>query len=123
MQDPRLSTVHMLRSFRQRENVNPVGEQPGGLPMRIMPTQLSLEAYGCPIISFAQQFFIDFQTGTTADNIYGVNGLEHRISAGEFRTNIKFLPQDSWGRYESLIGRLNAAKRHLREVVDSGEET
>lgn len=116
MQDPALSTVNMLRSFRRRGEVLPNGEQPGGLPMQVIPTQLSVESYGCPLISFAQQFFIDFQTGTTADNIYGVAALEHKISPGEFKSNIRFVPMDAFGSYNTLLGRLNTASTILNQI-------
>jgi hypothetical protein len=118
MQDSQLSTVNMLRSFRRRGEVLPNGEQPGGLPMQVIPTQLSLETFGCPLINFAQQFFIDFQTGTTADNIYAVVELEHRITSGEFKTNIRLSPQDAFGTYNSLAGRMNTVSQILRQVVD-----
>lgn len=122
MQDPRLSTVHMLRSFRRREEVRPNGEQPGGLPMRVIPTQLTMETYGCPIISFGQQFFVDFQTGTTADNIYAVVGLDHRITAGEFNSEIKFVPLDSYGRYESLVGRLSSVEAEIGNIQQEADQ-
>jgi len=113
-QDPALSTVNMLRSFRAgplRAN----GEQPGGLPLSIIPCELSLLTHGCPLIEFAQQFFIEFQTGTTADNIYGVVGLSHRIEPGNFETDIKFAPLDAYGKYTPLIDRLNIAAARLAD--------
>lgn len=120
MQDAALSTVNMLRSFRRRGEVLPNGEQPGGLPMQIIPTQLSMETYGCPLISFAQQFFIDFQTGTTADNIYGVAGMEHNFSPGEYKSNIRFVPMDAFGTYNSLLGRINTASTILHQIDTEG---
>lgn len=121
MQDSALSTVNMLRSFRRRGQVLPNGEQPGGLPMQIIPTQLSVETYGCPLISFAQQFFIDFQTGTTADNIYGVAGMEHNFSPGEYKSSIRFVPMDAFGTYNSLLGRINTASTILNQIRTEGE--
>jgi hypothetical protein len=116
MQNQQLSTVNMLRSFRRRGEVLPNGQQPGALPMQIIPTELSLDMFGCPLISFAQQFFIDFQTGTTADNIYGVSTLEHRITPGEFKTSAKFVPMDAFGTYASLAGRMNTVSIILQDI-------
>jgi hypothetical protein len=115
MQDSQLSTVNMLRSF-QSTNMEPNGELPGGLPLQIIPTEVNITCMGNPLIDFAQQFFIDFQTGTSIDNLYAVVGMSHKISAGEFSTDIKMAPLDSWGRYRSLTERVNAAAQELDRV-------
>jgi hypothetical protein len=114
IQDPALSTVNMLRS-QQTTQLDPNGEQPGGLPLQIIPCELSLSTFGCPLIDFAQQFFIDFQTGTSVDNIYGVVGITHRISPGEFSTEARLAPLDAYGTYRSLLERINNAALVLRE--------
>lgn len=111
-QDPALSTVNMLRSFRAGP-LQANGEQPGGLPLSIIPCELSLQAHGCPLLDFAQQFFVDFQTGTSADNIYGVTGLSHKISQGVFETEIKFTPFDAYGKYSSMIQKINQAATRM----------
>lgn len=115
MQDAALSTVNLLRSFSRTE-LEPNGENPGGLPMRIIPTELNLVSYGCPLLEFAQQFFVDFNTGTTADNIYYVTGLSHKIVPGSFTTDIKFAPGDAYGKYESVISRARTAQRVLEDI-------
>lgn len=112
MQDSALSTVNMLRSFRGGP-LEANGEQPGGLPLSVVPSELSLPAWGCPLIDFAQQYFIDFQTGTTWDNIYGVVGLSHKFSPGEFTSDIRFAPLDAYGKYNSLIEQVNLAANRL----------
>jgi hypothetical protein len=114
IQDPALSTVNMLRS-QQTTQLEPNGEQPGGLPLQIIPCELSLSTFGCPLIDFAQQFFIDFQTGTSVDNIYGVVGITHRISPGDFLTEARLAPLDAYGTYRSLLERVNNAALVLRE--------
>ena len=114
MQDSALSTVNMLQSFRASP-LEANGEQPGGLPLSVIPTELNLPIWGCPLIDFAQQFFIDFQTGTTWDNIYGVIGVNHKITPGEFVTDIKFAPLDAYGKYNSLIEQVNVAANRLDE--------
>ena len=115
MQNPALNTINLLRSSQKTE-LQPNGENPGGLPMRIIPTELSLTTLGCPLLSFAQQFFVDFQTGTTADNIYGVYGITHDFKAGEFTTEIKLTPFDAWGKYESTIRKIKNAAAVLEGV-------
>lgn len=115
IQDAALSTVNMLRSYQQTQ-LEPNGEQPGGLPLQIIPTELSVTAYGCPLIDFAQQFFIDFQTGTSVDNIYGVVGISHRIAPGEFSSEFRMAPLDAYGTYRSLTERVNNARLALSET-------
>lgn len=115
IQDSQLSTINLLRSFNKSE-IQPNGENPGGLPMRIIPTELTMTTFGNPLINFAQQFFIDFQTGTTADAIYAVTGLTHRFAPGEFTSEIKFSPLDGWGRYMSLIEKVRQAKAILEDT-------
>lgn len=114
IQDPQLSTVNMLRSYQQT-GTEANGEQPSGLPLQIIPCELSLSTFGCPLVDFAQQFFIDFQTGTSVDNIYAVTGLSHKIAPGEFSTELKLAPLDAYGTYRSLLERVNHAALALRE--------
>lgn len=114
IQDPQLSTVNMLRSYQQN-GTEPNGEQPAGLPLQIIPCELSVSTFGCPLVDFAQQFFIDFQTGTSIDNIYAVTGLTHRIAPGDFSSELKMAPLDAYGTYRSLLSRINSAALALRE--------
>lgn len=110
--DAALSTINMLRNSRSSP-LMANGEQPGGLPLKIYPCEISIDMYGCPLIDFAQQFFVDFQTGTTADNIYGVIGLSHRLEQGIFKTEMKLAPLDAYGKYESLIEKIGQATNYL----------
>lgn len=114
IQDPQLSSVNMIRSF-QSNGTEPNGEVPGGLPMQIIPCELSISMLGCPLVDYAQQFFIDFQTGTSIDNIYMVSGLSHRVAPGEFSSELKLSYGDAYGTYRSLLSRINNAALALRE--------
>lgn len=114
IQDPALSTVNMLRTYQASET-DPNGETPNGLPLQIIPAELSMATFGCPLVDFAQQFFIDFQTGTSLDNIYAVVGVTHKISQGEFSSDFRMAPLDAYGTYRSLIQRVNNAALALAE--------
>lgn len=122
MQDPALTTVNLVRSPRSTD-ILPNGEQPGGLPMRIIPSELTMQTIGCPFVSFAQHFFVDFQTGTTADNIYSATSITHKISEGEFTTDIKFSPGDAYGQYESFSQRIRTSISNLEQYQNSSSET
>ena len=87
-----------------------------GLPVMIHPTQLSLEVFGCPLFKFSQKFFIDFGTGTNADNFYAVTGVEMSFAPGTFKCNLKMTQLDAFGKYISVRDHaLNAMISILRQ--------
>jgi len=96
--NPAMETIHMQR---QRTSSQPAGAVDAGLPMRIKPVELSLDCFGCPFINFGQQFFVDFQTNTTIDDIYAVSGVSHSLSPGEFKSQIKLSPLNKLGQFRS----------------------
>lgn len=109
--DPKLSTINMLR-----ENKNPGTPELNrnkGLPVQIHPVECSMEMLGCPLIDRMQHYFIDFGTGTTADNMYVVNSVEHKIGPGEFSTSVKFVYLESFMTYQSSKKKLNISKTIL----------
>lgn len=122
LQEPALNTVNLIRSFRREESITPNGEDAGGLPMQIIPTQLSLDCFGNPLINYAQRFFVDFQTGTTADNFYSVIGIDHKFTQGDFTTSIRFAPDDAWGQYRSFLGVVTNAIEVLRDVQNEQDQ-
>ena len=110
-QDPNLTAVQMLGNKAGRPGVTqPNGAGTGGLPLRVIPSAVSLTTQGCPIINFAQLFFIDFNTGTTIDNVYGVTGLTHTIGPGKFESQMQMTFYDAYGRYESATSLLKTVE-------------
>ena len=111
MHNSKMATIHMIRAQKNTsDDQGAVGDQDRGLPMRMMPVQLSMDMFGCPLLSFMQQFFIDFGTGTSVDNIYAVSTLTHKIEPGSFVTSCNFVPcGDAYGQYESMSDKLNEA--------------
>jgi hypothetical protein len=63
---------------------------------QVYPVECKLNTLGCPFFNFSQQYFIDFGTGTSIDNIYGVNTVEHTLSAGEFKTSLSLMQEDTF---------------------------
>ena len=108
MSDSALTTVNMLRQSRSPDT--PAGARMSGVPLQIAPVECTLETFGCPLWNFGQQIFIDFGTGTTADAIYGVTGVEHQIEQGNFKTTVKLTPMGSYARYMSLLNNINSAR-------------
>lgn len=122
-QNSLLSTINMQRSLNSNP-VEPNGEQTGGVPLSIYPVELSMTTFGCNLARYSQELFIDFNTNTTADNIYYITGLSHKIESGVFETTLKLTPNDAFGQYRNLIGQLNVAGAALDQAVaNSGNGT
>jgi len=107
-QNAQLASVNMMRQGFG-DGADAQGARDSGLPQKITPTSLSIETFGCPLFNFGQQIFFDFGTGTTADNIYAVVGIDHTISPGEFKTSVKLVQLDTWGKFESMIDTVDKA--------------
>jgi hypothetical protein len=114
-QNQLLSTVQMMREAGRQNNTEPNGSAFGGIPLRVIPAQLDLNSFGCPLLNVNQQFFIDFQTGTTVDNIYLLTHLVHTIKPGKFESHIKFAPLDAYGVFESVVSKVQQLKDYLKD--------
>lgn len=109
MQNAALSTVNMQRS-NLGTGFSVQGADGNLIPMLMQPTELDIETLGCPMLSFGQFFFVDFDTGTTVDNMYGVCGITHEISSGgKFKTSVKMLNYDAYGEFRTIAGAIKAA--------------
>ena len=97
--NPQMETIHMQRQGGSSGTSD--GFDPG-LPMSVKPVTLSIDTFGCPYVNFGQQFFVDFQTNTTIDDIYAVTGVSHSLSPSEFKSQIKLTPLNKTGQYRSL---------------------
>lgn len=119
-QDPLLATINMQRSLNG-DPVLPNGEQPGGVPLSIYPVDLSITSLGCPLLRYSQEVFVDFNTNTTADNIYYITGLTHRFEQGSFESTIKFTANDAFGQYRNFANQLNNARSAISRVANLPE--
>ena len=75
--------------------------------------QLDVQSLGMPLVVIGQQYFIDFGTGTSADNIYVVSKVSHDISQGKFSSNISFTPLNAYGQYTNIGNVINQAIKEL----------
>jgi hypothetical protein len=110
----KLATIQMMRSMEGGDDGPPGTSSAVGLPLRINPMQLSMDIIGCPLVNYMQQFFIDFGTGTTADNMYVVTGLTHKIQAGKFISSVKLTYVDAFGTYETMVDGVEKAMAALK---------
>ena len=120
--DAKTLTLHMLRADKESGNSAMEGERQRGLPTRMMPLQVSMEMFGCPLLSHGSQFFVDFGTGTTMDNIYVVNGLQHKIEPGSFKTTCNMLPLDAYGQYRSMDSLMRMTVAQFKEEEESNKK-
>ena len=98
--DAKVSTNNLINSQAGRNKASPNGAGQLGIPMRVIPAQLTMTTFGCPLATQAQNYFIDFNTGTTLDNLYIVTHLAHSFSPGKFETQWTFGYADGYGVYE-----------------------
>ena len=115
MNDPQMATIHMLRSGKSDART-PGQTRAAGLPLRVSPVEVSLKVYGCPVVNFGQQFFIDFGTGTTIDNVYAVTGIKHSLGPGEYSTDLTLVALDAYGAYESALSVVSSALQTTTET-------
>jgi len=59
--------------------------------VKVIPASLNVSTFGCPLIEYGQQYFVDLQTGTTADNLYAITNINHTLSAGQFDTSFTMM--------------------------------
>lgn len=104
-------------------------EEAGGLPLRSVPMQVTMTTLGVPTSQLYQTFFLDFNTGTTIDNIYNCTQLQHSISPGKFMTNWTFAYTDGYGKFSSppteeavKSGQLESVIRSSKEAAASAED-
>jgi hypothetical protein len=119
-QDPLLTAAQLTGLNKNKRNsMKANGASIGGLPLQIIPAAMNMTMLGCPLLSFGQFWFVDFNTGTTADNIYTLTGLVHSFGPGKFDSQVTFSFYDAYGRYEgapSVIKYLQATLKQLEPV-------
>ena len=120
-QDARMATIHMQRAIKAAGG--PDGGVDDGLPLRTFPGQLSIDMYGCPLMNFGQQYFIDFGTGTTLDDVYAVVGVDHKFSPGDFKTSVKFVPLQKFGTFQSLLGNFSKMIAEVQSLGSDAEDS
>ncbi len=104
-----------LLSARLSESPSPGSEQTGvikgNMPQEILPTQVSFSCMGCPFLLFGQQYYIDFDTGTNADNIYMISKLTHTFAPGSFKTSWTAQSIFMYGTFSTLQATVQAGLR------------
>ena len=84
----------------------------------VYPASANIDMLGCPLLEYGQQFFVDLDTGTTADNIYRITQIDHSLTAGEFRTSAT-LSFNSSGTIKTMRSMLKTAQLGLLKQVET----
>lgn len=121
-----LGTMHLQGgSFKARSALAPNGLSMGdySMPVRIIPAQLTMTTFGCPIAEPYQNYFVNFGTGTTLDNLYTVTGLQHIISPGKFQTQWTMAYTDGYGKFFGAPNLNELLKSYVIDAKKNSEDT
>jgi hypothetical protein len=118
IQDPSLNSINIIRN-NDLKTTQPNGSGIGNLPLRLIPSKVDVNLFGCPLIHMHQQFFIDFGTNTSVDNFYNVNQVTHKLAPGKFETHAQLIPTDAYGVYENLTQRLKMLNKRIGVLGDT----
>ena len=121
MQNSDLATVNMQRAMGPQYNSEPNNSSVSAIPLRVQPAQLDLTLIGCPLLAGTQQYFIDFGTGTTLDDLYVLTHLSHRIAAGKFESTAKLIPMNAYGTYDSIASKVRRLSKQVEDLVKSNK--
>jgi hypothetical protein len=122
--DGLLGTINALGgSYKAKSTLSPNGlsQAENSLPMRVIPSQLTMTSMGCPIAEVYQTFFINLGTGTTIDNLYACTQLQHNITPGKFETNWTFSFTDGYGRFFGATSINNFLEKIQKDKPTSAE--
>ena len=87
--DEALTTIVLKRDKQAPSHLEPSGRGKSGVPLMVYPTKVQVVCMGCPLLQYGQQFFMDFNTGTSLDTIYRSMNFEHSIKAGLFESSFE----------------------------------
>ena len=104
--DSKLATVNIINMTKTSAEA-PDADRNRNLPLFVMPTTCTVDMIGCPILQYGQFFFMDLKTGTTADNMYWVTGLDHKLGPEGFTTSAKLTLVDAYGGYRNPARKLD----------------
>lgn len=117
--DSLLSTANMIRQRRDPKNtVHPNGSGVGNLPVQVVPAMLSMTTFGCPKFVPAQVFFVDFNTGTSMDNLYILTSVNESISVGKYETNLQLAFVDGYAKFYSPTTMFEALQQEINWSKD-----
>ena len=106
-----VNNVLLLNSLNNKKAGSPSGtDLVDQEDVRVIPSTVTLNCMGLPVIQRGNQVYIDTGTGTTLDNIYTVTNVTHNIGPGDFTTSLA-LTCTNQGDTDSLRDKIDAASK------------
>lgn len=122
--EAKLNTIYLTRS-NSAEIIKAKAQYKQDLPLQVLPSQANVTMIGFPFVNFAQMMFLDFETGTTVDNVYNVTGIKHSMSPGKFTTSLTLSYGDVYGSFRTAASNIaqavTAAKSKESIQLDKAE--
>jgi len=107
--------------FKSTLAPNGLSMSENNLPIRALPAEVQITTMGCPLASARQMFFLDFETGTTIDNIYAVRSIQHNFAPGKYDSTWTFTFADGYAKFFGAAG-VNKALRIVAEGTKDQKE-
>ena len=122
IQDQGFKNLQLYRYGRNPDR-SPSGTADNGLPIKIQPTNASITMLGCPLLRYSQHYFVDFGTGTSADDMYYAKTVSHSIRPGSFTTSVQLSTRDADGKFESTLSLLNKASQFIEDAKPDSSDS
>jgi hypothetical protein len=106
-----------------RNTIMPNGSTVGNLPQQVAPATLTMTTLGCPRFHAAQVYFVDFNTGTSMDNLYILTNVTDTISVGKFETSLQFGYQDAYAKFYNVSDYARALNEEQKWLTDPTKQT
>lgn len=97
-------------------------EEDSGIPLKVVPAQLTMTTMGVPIAQLYQKYYIDFDTGTTLDNLYHCTQIQHSIAQGKFTTNWTFSYANGYGKFSAPPTITSLATGAASEILQRAKQ-
>ena len=108
-----VANVLLLNSLKQTATSNANGNEIEDYKdVKLVPSSVNLTCEGIPLLQRASNVYIDFDTGTTLDNVYTCVSVTHNISAGKFETTAT-LSYTGQGAIEPFRDKITAVKEYI----------
>jgi hypothetical protein len=109
-----LADALLLESLRNAKDPQvSKGSSTSAEEVTVIPSTLNVSMFGMPLMNYGQQFFVNMETGTTADNVYIATGISHKISPDGFTTSLTLSP--------SFQGTVTSFRTALRGAISKIE--
>ena len=108
-----VANVLLLNSIKQTATANANGNEIEDYKdVKLIPSSVNLTCEGIPLLQRANNVYVDFNSGTTLDNVYTCVSVTHNISAGKFETSAT-LSYTGQGAIEPFRDKITAVKEYI----------